>query len=182
MFVFHVLQRLHHRLFVVFTFYFVYINVFSSNFIIFPDPSQGIQEPPLNSRHPAGPRKKKGLKSAFSVEKGIVLSMSKLNSELVLSSVESILKYANGEEIVYKGEAKKGKKRKFTESIELQITLKNYDPQRDKRFSGTFRLPTIPKFSSSVCVLGSQKHCEKAEQLGNIYLLLLLHSYVITHY
>ena len=108
--------------------------------------------------------------------------MSKLNSELVLSSVESILKYANGEEIVYKGEAKKGKKRKFTESIELQITLKNYDPQRDKRFSGTFRLPTIPKFSSSVCVLGSQKHCEKAEQLGNIYLLLLLHSYVITHY
>lgn len=97
--------------------------------------------------------------------------MSKLNSELVLSSVESILKYANGEEIVYKGEAKKGKKRKFTESIELQITLKNYDPQRDKRFSGTFRLPVIPKASSSVCVLGSQKHCEKAEQLGMFIIL-----------
>ena len=26
-----------------------------------------------------------------------------------------------------------------------QIALKNYDPQRDKRFSGTFKLPTIPK-------------------------------------
>jgi hypothetical protein len=27
----------------------------------------------------------------------------------------------------------------------MQIALKNYDPQRDKRFSGTFKLPTIPK-------------------------------------
>lgn len=80
--------------------------------------------------------------------------------------MDSILKFANGEKITYKGEDKKGKKRKFTESIELQITLKNYDPQRDKRFSGTFRLPMIPKPNSSVCVLGNQKHCEKADQLG----------------
>lgn len=27
----------------------------------------------------------------------------------------------------------------------FQVTLKNYDPQRDKRFSGTFKLPTIPR-------------------------------------
>ena len=27
----------------------------------------------------------------------------------------------------------------------LQIALKNYDPQRDKRFSGNFKLPTVPK-------------------------------------
>uniref|UniRef100_A0A8C7L972 Ribosomal protein L10a n=1 Tax=Oncorhynchus kisutch TaxID=8019 RepID=A0A8C7L972_ONCKI len=31
------------------------------------------------------------------------------------------------------------KPRKFTESVELQISLKNYDPQKDKRFSGTVR-------------------------------------------
>jgi large subunit ribosomal protein L10Ae len=31
------------------------------------------------------------------------------------------------------------KDRKFTETIELQIGLKNYDPQRDKRFSGTVK-------------------------------------------
>ena len=31
------------------------------------------------------------------------------------------------------------KKRKFTETVELQIALKNYDPQKDKRFSGTVR-------------------------------------------
>ena len=31
------------------------------------------------------------------------------------------------------------KKRKFLESVDLQIGLKNYDPQKDKRFSGTVR-------------------------------------------
>jgi large subunit ribosomal protein L10Ae len=33
----------------------------------------------------------------------------------------------------------KAKKRGFTETIELQVGLKNYDPQRDKRFSGVVR-------------------------------------------
>jgi large subunit ribosomal protein L10Ae len=31
------------------------------------------------------------------------------------------------------------KKRNFVETVELQIGLKNYDPQRDKRFSGTVK-------------------------------------------
>lgn len=31
------------------------------------------------------------------------------------------------------------KKRKFVETVELQISLKNYDPQKDKRFSGTVK-------------------------------------------
>lgn len=36
-------------------------------------------------------------------------------------------------------EASKVKKRGFLESVELQIGLKNYDPQKDKRFSGTVK-------------------------------------------
>lgn len=31
------------------------------------------------------------------------------------------------------------KHRKFLETVELQIALKNYDPQKDKRFSGTVK-------------------------------------------
>ena len=31
------------------------------------------------------------------------------------------------------------KKRKFRETVDLQIALKNYDPQKDKRFSGTVK-------------------------------------------
>jgi hypothetical protein len=42
-------------------------------------------------------------------------------------------------------EGAKAKPRKFTETIELQIGLKNYDPQKDKRFSGTVKLPHIPR-------------------------------------
>lgn len=92
--------------------------------------------------------------------------MSKLNSELLTSSIASMLAFSKGETIKVKGEEKKGKVRKFQETVELQITLKNYDPTRDKRFSGTFRLPVVPKPNSTICVLGNQKHCEKAEQLG----------------
>ena len=92
--------------------------------------------------------------------------MSKLNSDLVNSSIADLLKFSAGETINKGGEKKKGKVRKFTETIELQVTLKNYDPSRDKRFSGSFKLPVIPKVKSSVCVLGNQKHCEKADQLG----------------
>lgn len=36
-------------------------------------------------------------------------------------------------------DASKAKKRGFLESVELQIGLKNYDPQKDKRFSGTVK-------------------------------------------
>ncbi len=57
-------------------------------------------------------------------------------------------------------------KRNFTETIEIQITLKNYDPQRDKRFSGTFRLPTIPRPNIKCCMLGNAAHCEQADRIG----------------
>jgi large subunit ribosomal protein L10Ae len=93
--------------------------------------------------------------------------MSKLNADLLSSSIDNLLKFSRGETITNaKGEQLKGKTRKFTETIELQITLKNYDPSRDKRFSGTFKLPVVPRPNSSICVLGNQKHCEKADQLG----------------
>ncbi|GAB6023960.1 60S ribosomal protein L10a-2 [Chamberlinius hualienensis] len=54
------------------------------------------------------------------------------------------------------------KKRKFTETVELQIALKNYDPQKDKRFSGTVKLKHIPRPKFTVCVLGDQQHCDEA--------------------
>lgn len=42
-------------------------------------------------------------------------------------------------------ENSKKKKRKFLETVEIQIGLKNYDPQKDKRFSGTVKyvLPVL---------------------------------------
>mgnify|MGYP006192225659 CR=1 FL=1 len=60
----------------------------------------------------------------------------------------------------------KGKKRNFLETVEVQITLKNYDPVRDKRFSGTFRLPTVPRPNLKCCMLGNAVHCEQADRIG----------------
>lgn len=80
--------------------------------------------------------------------------MSKLSSEVLRETIATIL------------EASKEKGRKFTETIELQIGLKNYDPQKDKRFSGTVQLPNVPRPKLKVCMLGDAKHCEEAHKLG----------------
>ncbi|EEY54168.1 60S ribosomal protein L10a-1 [Phytophthora infestans T30-4] len=92
--------------------------------------------------------------------------MSKLNSELLSQAVDDILAFSAGETVTINGDELKGKKRNFNETIELQIALKNYDPQKDKRFSGTFKLPTVPRPNMKICVLGNAVHCEMAEKEG----------------
>lgn len=91
---------------------------------------------------------------------------NKLNSQLLDKCLTDILAYANGETITKGGEELKGKKRNFVETIELQVTLKNYDPQREKRFSGTFKLPTVPRPNLKCCMLGNAAHCEQADRIG----------------
>jgi large subunit ribosomal protein L10Ae len=60
--------------------------------------------------------------------------MSKITVAAVRTNVQELLDYSL-----------ETKKRNFLETVELQIGLKNYDPQRDKRFSGTIRLPVVPR-------------------------------------
>ena len=92
--------------------------------------------------------------------------MSKLNQDLIKGGVDKILAYSAGETVQHEGKDVVGKKRKFTETIDLQIALKNYDPQRDKRFSGTFKLPQVPRPNMKVCMIGNAVHCEEAERIG----------------
>merc|ERR1711874_813030 len=68
------------------------------------------------------------------------------------------------EQVAEMVQASKDKNRKFTESVELQIMLKNYDPQKDKRFSGTVKLPNVAKPKFTVCVLGNQAHIDEAKK------------------
>mmetsp|Transcript_50285 Transcript_50285/g.101180 ORF Transcript_50285/g.101180 Transcript_50285/m.101180 type:complete len:208 (-) Transcript_50285:140-763(-) len=58
------------------------------------------------------------------------------------------------------------KPRKFLETVELQIGLKDYDTQRDKRFAGTIKLPHVPRPRMKICVLGDAVHCEMAQKTG----------------
>merc|ERR1711896_85666 len=80
--------------------------------------------------------------------------MGKLNIDRVKESITGILDGA------------KEKPRKFVETIELQIGLKDYDTQRDKRFAGTVKLPHVPRMRLKVCILGDAVHCEQAQNLG----------------
>jgi len=91
---------------------------------------------------------------------------NKLNSALLDKAMSDILAFAEGGTIKKAGEELKGKKRNFTETIEMQVTLKNYDPQREKRFSGTFKLPSIPRPNLKCCMLGNAAHCEQADRIG----------------
>jgi hypothetical protein len=63
----------------------------------------------------------------------------------------------------------KEKNRNFTETIELQIGLKNYDPQKDKRFSGSVKLPHVPRPKMKVCMLGDAQHVEEVPQKTPFY-------------
>jgi large subunit ribosomal protein L10Ae len=92
--------------------------------------------------------------------------MAKINKDLLNDSIAKILAFSQGEEVEKNGETLKGKKRNFMETIDLQVTLKNYDPRKDKRFAGTFKLPEIPRPNMKVCVLGNDVDCERAKELG----------------
>jgi len=47
--------------------------------------------------------------------------------------------------------------------VELQIALKNYDPNKDKRFAGQIRLPVAPRPKFTVCIIGDAKHLGEAK-------------------
>merc|ERR1712072_573378 len=81
--------------------------------------------------------------------------MSKITVAGVRTNVQQLLEYSL-----------ETKKRNFLETVELQIGLKNYDPQRDKRFSGTIRLPVVPRPGMSICILGDQHDIDRAKHGG----------------
>merc|ERR1712147_623272 len=55
------------------------------------------------------------------------------------------------------------KERKFTQSVELQVSLKDYDPQKDKRFVGTVRLPNMNRPNLKICIIADEKHKTEAK-------------------
>ena len=56
-----------------------------------------------------------------------LFSCSKINREGLTECLRAVLQNS------------KDNKRNFLETVELQVSLKNYDPQKDKRFSGTVK-------------------------------------------
>merc|ERR1712157_687779 len=79
-------------------------------------------------------------------------------SKIQVSSVRNTLK-----ELI---QASEDKRRNFNETVELQIGLKNYDPQRDKRFSGTVKLPHVPRPRMSMCILADAADVDRAKLIN----------------
>ncbi|CAF0991007.1 unnamed protein product [Rotaria sordida] len=85
-----------------------------------------------------------------------MFSSNKISKETLRESIDHLLDYANVHH-----------QRKFVETVELQIVLKNYDTQREKRFATNIQLryPIRPRYK--VCVYGDEQHCDEA-RLHNI--------------
>ena len=78
--------------------------------------------------------------------------MSKISNEQIKKSIEDAL--ANR------------KQRKFVETLELQIMLRDYDPEKEKRFNSSTTLNSNCRSHLKVCVIGTIKHLEEAKALG----------------
>lgn len=81
--------------------------------------------------------------------------MSNITSAHVRENVQKLLEFSN-----------ETKKRNFLETVELQVGLKNYDPQRDKRFSGTLKLPQVPRPNMTICIFGDAFDVDRAKSVG----------------
>jgi large subunit ribosomal protein L10Ae len=77
--------------------------------------------------------------------------MSKISSEALKKAISDML--ANR------------KARKFTETVELQIGLRDYDPEKDKRFNGSIRLPNVPAPNRKIGLIGTAIHCDQAKKV-----------------
>jgi large subunit ribosomal protein L10Ae len=78
--------------------------------------------------------------------------MSKIPPQQLMESIQTMLKDR--------------KERKFKESIDLQVNLKNYDVQKDKRFSGSMKLPNVCRPRMTVCLICDLRDEEIAKKAG----------------
>ncbi|KOM44074.1 hypothetical protein LR48_Vigan05g167900 [Vigna angularis] len=115
-------------------------------------------EKPLSRELKAVPAGSPGHPKDQAAGHSVKMTILKLQSDALREAITGIM-----------GDSKE-KNRNFVETIELQIGLKNYDPQKDKRFSGSVKLPHIPRPKMKICMLGDAQHVEEAEKIGLDYM------------
>merc|ERR1712048_1229111 len=78
--------------------------------------------------------------------------MSKINQEQLKKSIEWI--------------RENRKQRNYVETVDLQIMLRDYNPDKEKRFNSSVVLPHQAKSTVKVCVIGNVKHLDMCKQDG----------------
>lgn len=82
--------------------------------------------------------------------------MSKINVDMLNKSIKDMVASASNPKT----------KRKFIETVELQVGLKNIDVAREKKFNGSVVLPHRVKTKMSFIIIGDQKHVDEATEKG----------------
>eukprot|EP00483_Globobulimina_turgida_P000828 UN00829 len=83
------------------------------------------------------------------------MARKQIQPEVLTEAIKGLLHYA-----------KETNPRNFLETIEIHLGLKNFDPSRDKRISGSTELPHAPRKKFACLVLGNEKHIMEAKDLG----------------
>merc|ERR1719261_2216346 len=78
--------------------------------------------------------------------------MSKINQESLKKSIEWI--------------KENRKTRNFVETCDLQIVLRDYNPEKEKRFNSSVVLPNQAKSRQKVCVIANVTHLEQCKNAG----------------
>ena len=78
--------------------------------------------------------------------------MSKIGSEKMKTAIHEMLT------------TNRKKERKFKETIDLQIGLKDYDINKDKRFQGVVKLPFVVRPRLKICVIADAVHSEQCKK------------------
>merc|ERR1711874_244932 len=80
------------------------------------------------------------------------IRMSKINQEQLKTAIEWI--------------RENRKHRNFVETLDLQILLRDYNPEKEKRFNSTVVLPNQAKTNMKVCVIANVKHLDECKKAG----------------
>ena len=78
--------------------------------------------------------------------------MSKVTNEQLKTCIEEVLKNR--------------KPRKFKETVEMQVMLREYNPEKDKRFNSATVLSFPTKQKLKLVLIGTLKHIEEAKAIG----------------
>lgn len=81
--------------------------------------------------------------------------MQRIPQDLLTRHLTEILTYSN-----------ETKKRKFVETVELQVGLKGYDPKKDPRFNLPLVLPHVAKENLKICVIADAHDQDRAKKIG----------------
>merc|ERR1739849_26192 len=58
------------------------------------------------------------------------------------------------------------KERKFVEACDLQVILRDYNPDKEKRFNSVVVLPNQCRAQQKICVIANVKHLDECKKLG----------------